>query len=320
MLIAHIVGINNKLKDKFIKDIENITDKIIILDLDDISKKIMFMKDYIYLHDKFNETKDKMILTKLGQIWKNKFTNDVNLILDQNKDKYIIFIGLIMFYLDYRIKINLNEEIKNKFFVNLDMKKYAEDIVSYNIDIYKSDIISGKFPLKYLDHKFIREQRDELKAQYLYKDYKLKNYDGIINWLRHQYENIVNDLSINIVYYASYKRYENKIDALSDTIVGYSDKWLALASLISRNTIKRGVTYRNGKIIPVLKENVPHGFSELNKCCYIYELHPEKKVDNFRYLISDLDFINRNYVSNIKSELNMYNTILFSYQLNDNTN
>ena len=313
MLISHIVGINNKLKDNFIKNVEIISDKIIILDLDDISKKIMFMKDYIQIHDKFSESKDKGLLTQLGQIWKNKFTYDVNLILEQNKDKYIIFIGLIMFYLDYRIKINLNEEIKYKFFVNLDMKKYTEDIVSYNIDTYKLDIISGKFPLNYLDHKFIRNQRDELKAQYLYKDYKLKNYDGIINWLRHQYENIVNDLSINIVYYASYKRYEQKIDSMIDTIVGYSDKWLALASLISRNTIKRGVTYKNDKIIPVLKESIPNGFSELNKCCYIYELYPEKKVDNFRYLIADLSFINRYYVSNMKSELNMYNTIYQKY-------
>ena len=49
MLIAHIVGINNKLKDKFIKDIDNVSDKIIILDLDDMSKKIMFMALWIKL-------------------------------------------------------------------------------------------------------------------------------------------------------------------------------------------------------------------------------------------------------------------------------
>ena len=315
MIITHIVGINNKLKDTFIKDVENITEKIIILDLDDISKKIMFMKDYVKIHDKFIETKNKELLSQLGYFWKNKFTNDVNTILGQNKDKYIILIGLITFYLDYRIKINLEEEIKEKFFINLDMKKYITDIVTYNIDTYREDIISGKFPLNYLEHKFIKEQRDELKAQYLYRNYKLKNYDAIINWLHHRYKNIINELSINTVYYASFKRYENKIDSIGDNIIGYSDKWLALISLLPRNTIKRGITYKNGKIIPVLKENIPNGFSELNKCCYLYELNPEKKIDNFRYIISDFDINNRYYVSNIKTELNMNNTIMTSYNI-----
>ena len=315
MIIAHIVGINNKLKDTFIKDVENITEKIIILDLDDISKKIIFMKDYVQIHDKFIETKNRELLSQLGYFWKNKFTNDVNTILGQNKDKYIILIGLITFYLDYRIKINLEEEIKEKFFINLDMKKYIADIVTYNIDTYREDIISGKFPLNYLEHKFIREQRDELKAQYLYRNYKLKNYDAIINWLHHRYENIINELSINTVYYASFKRYENKIDSIGDNIIGYSDKWLALISLLPRNTIKRGITYKNGKIIPVLKENIPNGFSELNKCCYLYELNPGKKIDNFRYIISDFDINNRYYVSNIKTELNMNNTIMTSYNI-----
>jgi hypothetical protein len=315
MIIAHIVGINNKLKDTFIKDVENITEKIIILDLDDISKKIIFMKDYVQIHDKFIETKNRELLSQLGYFWKNKFINDVNTILGQNKDKYIILIGLITFYLDYRIKINLEEEIKEKFFINLDMKKYITDIVTYNIDTYREDIISGKFPLNYLEHKFIKEQRDELKAQYLYRNYKLKNYDAIINWLHHRYENIINELSINTVYYASFKRYENKIDSIGDNIIGYSDKWLALISLLPRNTIKRGITYKNGKIIPVLKENIPNGFSELNKCCYLYELNPEKKIDNFRYIISDFDINNRYYVSNIKTELNMNNTIMTSYNI-----
>jgi hypothetical protein len=316
MLITHIVGINNKLKDKFIKDIDNISDKIIILDLDDISKKIMFTQEYSKIHDNFINTTDRALLSQLGNIWKNKFIHDVNLLIEQNKTRHIILIGLITFYLDHRIKINLIEPLKDKFFVNIDIKKYVTEILSYNIDTYRTDIITGKFPLKYLDYNFIKEQREELKAQYMIKDYKMKNYDAIINWISHKYNNILNDLPVNMVYYASYKRYENKIDILvGNTIVGYSDKWLALASLSSQNEIKRGLTYKEGENIPVLKELVPNGFSNLNKCCYLYELYPEKKVDNFRYIILDTDFINRYYVSNIKAELNGYKTIYQSYIL-----
>jgi hypothetical protein len=316
MLITHIVGINNKLKDKFLKDIEDISDKIIIFDLDDLSKKIMFMPEYSKIHDKFISTNNKSLLSQLGNIWKTKFTNDINLLLEQNKLRYIILIGLITFYLDHRIKINLIEPLKDKFFINLDMKKYITDILTYNIDTYRTDIISGKFPLKYLDYNFIKEQREELKAQYMLRQYKTKNYDAIINWIKHKYDNIVNDIPINTVYYASYKRYEDKIDMLAgNTIIGYSDKWLAIASLTSSNKIKRGITYKNGENIPVLKELIPNSFSDLNKCCYLYELYPEKKVDNFRYIILDTTFINRYYVSNIKTELNSCNTIYQPYEL-----
>ena len=55
------------------------------------------------------------------------------------------------------------------------------------------------------------------------------------------------------------------------------------------------------------------GFSDLNQCCYIYEFYPDKKLDNFRYLITDNIFINRFYVSNIKNELNLYNPIYQKY-------
>jgi len=314
MLIAHIVGINNTLKNKFIKDIDNISDKIIIIDLDNLSKKIIFMSEYSKIHDEFINTKDKTLLSQLGNFWKNKFTNDINLLLEQNKTKYILLIGLITFYLDHRIKINLTEPLKDKFFVNIDIKKYISDIITYNIDTYRNDIINGKFPLKYLDYNFIKIQREELKAHYMTKNYKIKNYDAIINWIYHTHENILNNIPVNTVYYASYKRYENKIDMLvGDTIVGYNYKWLALASLLSPNIIKRGVTYKNGENIPVLKELTQNGFLNLNKCCYLYELYPEKKIDNFRYIITDTNFINRYYVSNIKTELNTYNTIYQSF-------
>jgi hypothetical protein len=39
MLLCHIVGINNKLKNKFRNDINNISDEIIVIDIDELSKK-----------------------------------------------------------------------------------------------------------------------------------------------------------------------------------------------------------------------------------------------------------------------------------------
>jgi len=313
MIICHIVGINNKLKKSFITDIDNISDKLMILDLDDLSKKIMFDKEYSKLYDQYNIKKDRETLTMLGQIWKIKFTNDINLLLDHNQDKYIILIGLITFYLDYRIKINLNETLNDKFFVNINIEQYIKDMIEYNIDNFKSDIINSKFPLKYLEYDFIKSQRENLREQYMIRDYKLKTYDTIVNWIKHKFLNIEKELKHDIVYVASFKRYDEKIHNIADTIVGYTDKWLAMISILPKNTLKRGIGYKNNKIIPIIKELTPNGFSELNKCCYIYELYPDKKVDDFRYLISDNNFINRYYVSNIKNELNLYNPLYQRY-------
>jgi hypothetical protein len=310
MLLCHIIGINNKSKIKFIDDIATISNDIIILDLDDISKKILFDNEYTKLYNQYMIKKDKQLLTKLGQIWKIKFTDNINILLDHNKDKQIILIGLITFYLDYRIKINLNEEIKDKFFINMNVDNYIKDNIEFNIDNFRDDIINGKFPLKYLDYEFIKSQREFLREQYIDRDYKLKNYDAIINWIKHKY----NNNQTNPVYVASYNRYEDSYKIISDSVVGYSEKWLALVSLLSRNKLKRGITYKDNKLKPILKELVPNAFSDLNKCCYLYEFYPEKKVDDFRYLIDDKKFINRYYVSNINNELNLYDVTKLYYK------
>jgi hypothetical protein len=316
MIFCHIVGINNKLKDNFIKQISSlsdISDKIDIIDLDNISKKILFNKDYSVLYNQYINKKDKDILTKLGQIWKHEFTNDVNLLLQHNKNKQIILIGLITFYLDYRIKISFNEEIKNKFFLNINTTEFIKDNIEYNINNFKQDIILGKFPLKYLDYNFIKIQRENLREQYMTKDYKLKNYDAIINWIKYNIKNLSESGELNPVYVASYKRYENKMDYLFNNMIGYKDKWIALASMLPKSTIKKGIGYKDNKIFPILKELSPNAFTELNKCCYLYEFYPDTKIDEYRYIINNKNFNNRYYISNIKNELNLYNVFYQKY-------
>jgi DNA-binding transcriptional regulator YbjK len=89
MLLCHIIGINNKFKNKFIDDVAIISNYIIILDLDDISKKILFDTEYTKLYNQYMQKKEKELLTKLGQLWKIKFTDNINILLDHNKDKQI---------------------------------------------------------------------------------------------------------------------------------------------------------------------------------------------------------------------------------------
>lgn len=323
MILCHIVGINNKLKNNFINEVVNVSENIMILDLDDISKQIIYDPDYTKIYNQFisfNQSNQNIhnkgqILSQLSQIWKYKFTNTVNDLLKQYEAKQIILIGQITFYLDYRIRVILNEEIKNKFFINTSTIEHVKQQIEYNLDLYKNDIILGKFPLKYLDHDFLKNQREVLREQYMIKDYKLKNYDTIINWITHFVKGLSGGGLGKPVYYASFKRYENDIEMLSDTIVGYSDKWLALISMFPKTKFKRGVTFRGGAKTPYIKEMGPMNFKDLNTCCYVYELYPSKKVDEHRYLIENNNFIQRHYVSNIKNDLELDGSILekFNY-------
>lgn len=314
MLLCHIVGINNKLKNSFMTELKNINNNIIIVDLDDITKKIIFENEYNKIYGEFinNNNNKILLLSKLSHIWKNKFTNEINNILINNKNKYVILIGLITFYLDYRIKIILNEELKNIFFINTNIDDHIKQLIEFNLITYKNDIINGNFPLKYIDYNFLKRQREEIKDLYIIRDYKFKNYDVLINWIKHSI-NSLNGGYNKPVYFASFNRYENNINMLSNTIVGYSDKWLALLSLFSNNKLKRGITFKGGNKTPYVKELAPLSLKELNTCCYIYEMYPTKKADDYRFLIEDNKFIKRHYVSNIKNELEMDGTIIEKY-------
>jgi hypothetical protein len=314
MILCHIVGINNKLKESFIKELESISTNILIIDIDNISKKVIFEKEYTNIYNKYNQSTNKiLLLSQLSQIWKNRLSIEIDKILLNNIKSQIILIGMTTFYMDLRIKLNLSEKIKNKFFINSNTDLHIKNLIENNLETYKNDIINGKFPLKYLDYNFLKSQREEIRDIYMMRDYKLKSYDDILQFIKNSIR--LNDNGINnTVYFASFKRYEDKIDSIANTIVGYSDKWLSLISLFPKTKFKRGITFKDNKLRPYIQETGPLNINELNKCAYIYELVPSEKVDNHRFLIEDNKFIKRYYVSNIKSELDMYETIFDKYK------
>lgn len=315
MILCHIVGINNKIKKSFLDEIKNIHQNINIIDIDEISKKIIYEKQYNVMYEEYLKSENKLQnLSRLSLYWKNRISNEIEKLIS---GEYNILIGMITFYLDLRVKVNLSIEIMNKFFINSNTETHIKNLIEYNLETYKKDIINGKFPLKYLDYEFLKSQRDHIRDVYMMRDYKLKSYDEILQFIKNKI-NLQNGGLENPVYFASFKRYEGKIDFISNTIVGYSDKWLSLISLFPRSKFKRGVTFKDNQLRPFIKETGPLNMSELNKCCYLYEMIPAEKVDEHRYLIEDNKFIKRYYVSNIKSELDMYNTIFEKYKLINN--
>ena len=65
-------------------------------------------------------------------------------------NNYIV-IGLTSFINDNRYKIKLNVESSNYFFVDIPLDNCSTQIITYNLDTHRQSIISGDFPLKFLD-------------------------------------------------------------------------------------------------------------------------------------------------------------------------
>ncbi len=328
MILCHIVGLDNINKDKFIIDVLNINEDVFILDLDDISNKIInFNKDFIVTYTNFIKFKHNIYFDSLKTIWKTHFFNNLRNILLDNKDKYIVLVGLNTFFLDFHTTVLLDSNLHDKFIISTHLDTYIlEQTHSYEYD----------FDHNFDHNKFVKSQKDKLRDEYLVAEYKIIIYDDVIRFIKHKLLNLNNNslnnfitnltkltdknnklTSLNIVYYASYNRYEDVLPKFTNlkNIIAYSEKWLALISLFSRNHFRRGVIKKDNEILPYIKEIAPLAMSQLNKCCYIYEFYPIEKLDDHRYLVEDMRFIKRYYVSNIKNDLLMEKVIFEKYDL-----
>jgi hypothetical protein len=315
MIICHIVGINSLIKQDFInKCIEYEYD---VYDLDDISKKIMFIPEYSKVYMDFIKPdsigKRKELLSKLSFIWKNKFTIDLdNILYDKdNESKKLILIGLNTFYLDQRIKIFIPTE--NKYFLDVPMNKLCEETIKYNIDMYYKDIIQSKFPLKFLDKNNISVIRQETINVYVNKGYILKNYDQIIYFLKNK------NINENF-YYAHKKRFDNNFIDDYDLKI-YNEKWLTLINLMNySNDFKIGYIIDNNIKTPYIKELNVGALMKLHTSCYMYlidDIYKGKKINKHLYLVNEEfnnTFLKRIYISDIYDELVRMNVFIDKYE------
>jgi len=291
MLIAHIIGINSYLKQDFITKMNDIN--VDVIDLDELTKRFLIKSSY----------------DLKPEDWKEKIYNEINKVLGVNKKikKYVI-IGLTNFINDNRYKIKLNVE-NNNFFIDIPLESCITQIITYNLDIYRQSIISGEFPLKFLNRTFIEEQRLLLEEIYE-KTHKKMKYDKMIEWINNWiYEqNIYN----KVLYATSLNRYETKLEDIS---YAYNNEWLSMSSIVPKYMIMCRIT--NGK--PVIKELQIGGIAELNKPGYIYEVNKNQNgggdKDYYRVKLTSEKFIRRRYISNILDELKRMGVIFekFSY-------
>lgn len=297
MAIIHIVGINTFIKDELINKFKQLGFEI--FDLDVLSKNILF-----------DSNKNKM-----GKMWKDRLTLQLELFLSTNSNKNIIILGLSNFVLDCRYKINIDTNLK--YFLKIPYDTCASQLIMYNLDTYRMDIIEGKFPIKYLEHEFLSNQRRDLEEEYTELGYKLKTRDNLFVMLENLNNKNVN-LNNKKLYLAFIKRFENTVPnsffGFKPILFGYTDKWMALASILPKTAIRRGLLQNNEKDTPYLKELYLKAFDELKKPCYLYEFSGGNKLDEYRYELNSTNFDKREYISNIYNELTRDNVILEEFK------
>ena len=266
-LTCHIVGLNPITKKELI---ENLNKRVFnSVDLDEINNLIIEDKEMSTMftqYQKFKDTKNdkfKEIDKKMSNYWENKFLELLN---EKIKiDKKNILIGQSNHYKYINRRINLNTP--NKFFIHSsddDIKKTIE----YNLDAYREDIITGKFPMEYLDFNFIKKKKDAVntsytKGGYLEKDYK--QIKTILNLLESKIIDIPGLwISMKESYNVGSKIHPNK----NDKLLAYIDSTMAI--LGSYNFEKDEITKNfTGKELKI-KELKPQALDKMKSKRFLY--------------------------------------------------
>ena len=152
-VICHIIGINPMTKGDFIKSLEEYN----ILDLEKFSSIIVTRKSY----RKLRKNKDK---SKIGHYWKQEMNKKVNSYLKKHKNSNIIMIGLSSYHHNHNIRLPI--PTTNRFFVSNNPITNAKNIIEWNLDTYRAEIINGYFPLKWLNSDKIIKNKNMIIEKY----------------------------------------------------------------------------------------------------------------------------------------------------------
>jgi len=315
-ILCHIAGMNEEIKQDFYKLMKTKKNIVELVDLDKISNEIIndnhinkLYKKYDYYKSKKN-TKYKDAEKKMNEYWKKKLDSFVEDTLNNtNKNKKIIFIGLVTHYKysSKKIKIKTN----NKYFLKVNHKKNARTVIKYNIDNYRNEIIEGDFPLKYLNMDFLIKKRLLLERQYSKMKYVLKSMKNILKLINLNLDQLEKFNNIKKLYVGMSDKYNEGTFIFPfnrGKVIAYSEKWLALTSVIGENNKKIKKGYNENK--PYIEEREKNAMSIFNTNGYIYEVAKDnfifhEKGKTFKLVSQNpAAILKRTYVSNIYKKLN----------------
>lgn len=282
-ILCHIVGLNDDIKYKIIQILGSKDFNLITIDLDEITQTIINDKTMNLMYDKYEDIyekskkkgsdksltkKYKEIEKKMNQYWKNKFEITLKKKCQNVKNKEIILLGLNIHFKNNRINVKIN--CKLKFFVRLNLEDNAKRVIEYNIDNHKNEIISGTFPLQYLDPEFLIKKRESLQNIFIKLKYEFKSIKSIISIIFNNINLEEKIKKIGNLYVSSFESHKKKIIS-DERIVSYTIPWMSIISLDKENNFKKGFKRNNGFI----KQNKRGSFNKLHKKCYLYEVNKD---------------------------------------------
>lgn len=200
VLLCHIVGLNNTIKNKFYNDIKSIDKDIVIKDLDEMSEEFINNSITKNLNKKLQDEIDKKnnskaikninivnknisnIKKQIEDNWLDFISNNLSNILNFYSNKIVILTGMSHYIKNHSVKIEI--DTPNKIFVDIDVEINAKQIVEYNLKKYIKEIINGSYPLKYIDHEFLKKQRIDMTNIYSKLNYVLRSPSFIISLIR----------------------------------------------------------------------------------------------------------------------------------------
>ena len=332
-ILCHIVGVNEEIK-KYLKN--NIKNKknIILKDLEEFTTDIIddenmnnFFNKYEYYNSQIkNENgktnknmvkKAKEIEKTMADFWKTKFEFMIENFSDKNNNKKIIFIGQNIYFKNKKVKVKI--ESKCKFFIKVNLLNNAKNIITYNLNNYKDDIINGDFPLEFLDIDFLVKKRTIMQDTYEKFGYILKSIKNIIKFI---YINIDNDkffTRIDKLYYGSLENLKGKILPIDKgRIISYPFEWLSIINIpkdANKNFIKGN--FNNKPFIREIKKNglkaldIPGYLYEVNKNTFAYHENGKK----LKFISQNpIKFTNKLEIENILTLLENLNINIIKYK------
>jgi len=249
ILTCHIIGLNPISKKELI---ENLNNKIFnAIDLDDINNLILkdesmnsMFKSYQKLKDSKND-KFKDLDKKMTLHWENKF---MELVGEKVKlDKKNILIGKNNHYKNLGKRINLNT--LNKFYIK-NTEDEIKNLIKFNLENYKNDIINGIFPIEYLDFNYLSKKKDLLINSYKKAGYIEKDYEQVKTILKLLEDKIIDIPGLWVALKDPYNLGSKIHPKKNDKLLAYIDPNLALLGSFSFGKEELKKNY-NGKEIKI---------------------------------------------------------------------
>jgi len=261
--IFHIGGITELYKQELIDKLKKLK-MFVIYDLDIETEKIYKMKD---IQNKIKEletvklAKKKKMENEITEQWKDKLDEYIKKCIKDNSGTYgIIFIGNTLNIKHMKIKVTIPDtNPMHKFFLKVNLKQNAQEIIKFNLKNYHDDIVEGEFPLDYINLEYLINSRELLQKGYQKLNYNIVPLDKIYYFFEH---------GINVkkpdMLYVVLKEEHLKDIVSKKKIYAFSDDWIALSSI--GVGIERG--YNDG--IAYVKEKTKGSYKKLHTSCYIY--------------------------------------------------